>query len=286
MALPILRPARLWIGAALVAAAWIANWTLPGLRTHLLFFPLWAGYAIAVDGLVFRRTGTSLLARSRWRYLSLFLVSAPAWWLFELINWRTQNWFYDGREYFSNLHYFIHASISFSTVMPAVFGTAELLASLSLVRRLGRWRCVAPTDGTLAVLFSLGWTMLALLLWRPDYFFPFVWLSVFFILEPVNARIGGRTLLDYTVRGDWRPVVSLAAGCLVCGFFWEMWNFHSYPKWIYRVPYVGFCHVFEMPILGYLGYIPFSLELFTLYHLAVRFLRGSESGERYILPVE
>ncbi len=286
MALPILRPVRLWIGLTLVAAAWIANWTLPGLRTHILFFPLWAGYAIAVDGLVFRRTGTSLLARSRLKFLGLFLLSAPAWWLFELINWRTQNWFYDGREYFSNLYYFIHASINFSTVMPAVFGTAELIASLSPVRRLERWKRVAPTGGTLAIFFASGWAMLALLLWQPDCFFPFVWLSVFFILEPINARVGGRTLLDYTARGDWRPVVALAGGCLVCGFFWELWNFYSYPKWIYRVPYVGFCHVFEMPILGYLGYIPFSLELFTLYHLVVRFLRGSKSGDRYILPPE
>lgn len=60
--------------------------------------------------------------------------------------------------------------------------------------------------------------------------------------------------------------MGLAVGCLICAFFWEMWNFYSYPRWVYHVPLVGFLHVFEMPLLGYLGYIPFSRELFALYH--------------------
>lgn len=73
-------------------------------------------------------------------------------------------------------------------------------------------------------------------------------------------------LLQYTAQADWRPAMGLAVGCLICAFFWEMWNFYSYPRWVYHVPLVGFLHVFEMPLLGYLGYIPFSRELFALYH--------------------
>ena len=122
-------PPQLWIGLALVTVAWPPNWLLPGLRTQILFFPLWLGYALTVDGLVLLRKGSSLLARS-WRgFVGLFLVSAPAWWLFELINQRTQNWEYVGKEHFSDLAYFVLASISFSTVMPAVFGTAELVGT-------------------------------------------------------------------------------------------------------------------------------------------------------------
>ena len=37
-------------------------------------------------------------------------------------------------------------------------------------------------------------------------------------------------------RGDWRPWMSLWLGGLLCGFFWEMWNLWSFPKWIYHVP--------------------------------------------------
>ena len=37
-----------------------------------------------------------MLTRSPTAYAGLFFVSAPAWWLFELINLRTQNWIYLG----------------------------------------------------------------------------------------------------------------------------------------------------------------------------------------------
>jgi hypothetical protein len=53
-------------------------------------------------------------------------------------------------------------------------------------------------------------------------------------------------------------------GAVICGFFWEMWNYYSYPKWIYHTPGAQFLHVFEMPLLGYGGYVPFALELYAL----------------------
>ena len=61
-------------------------------------------------------------------------------------------------------------------------------------------------------------------------------------------------------RGDWRPVVSAALAALICGFFWEMWNYYSLARWTYSVPLVQRFPVFEMPLLGYAGYLPFGLE--------------------------
>ena len=34
------------------------------------------------------------------------------------------------------------------------------------------------------------------------------------------------------------------------------------------MPFVGFWKVFEMPLLGYLGYIPFAMELYAIYQFA------------------
>ncbi len=45
---------------------------------HLLFFPLWLGYALLVDALVLRRCGTSILARSPKEFALLFAYSTPA----------------------------------------------------------------------------------------------------------------------------------------------------------------------------------------------------------------
>jgi len=266
-------PRHGWIGLVLVIAGWLFNWLLPGLRTHIFFFPMWLGYCLTIDALVYSRKGTSLFTRGAGRYIGLFIISAPAWWLFELINLRTQNWLYEGRQFFSNLEYTIFATLSFSTVIPAVFGTAELITTFKWFDKVKKVPGVLPKTSTLIGYFICGWSMLTLLIIWPRYFFPFVWLSVWFILEPLNAWLKNRSLLNHKTRLHWHSVLALWLGCLICGFFWEMWNFYSYPKWIYDVPFIGFCHVFEMPVLGYLGYLPFSMELFALYHLIMGFFR-------------
>jgi hypothetical protein len=270
-----------WIGLFLISLFWPLNWSLPGLRTHWGFFPLWLGYALTVDALVFHRKGHSLLTRNPTAYAGIFLVSAPAWWLFELINLRTQNWFYLGEEAFTTLQYALLSTLSFSTVMPAVFGTAEWVGSFVWLRRIGPGPAIVPTPAFLRGMFTVGLAMLSLLLLWPNLFFPLVWASVYCLIEPLNVKLGNHSLLDDLSRGDWRPVIALGTGCLICGFFWEMWNFYSYPKWVYRIPFADVLHIFEMPFPGYLGYLPFSLELFALYHLVTGLL--APGGTRHDL---
>src|SRR5678815_2938417 len=67
-------PLHGWLGFSLIILFWILNWTLTGPRTHWGFFPLWLGYCLTIDGLVFWRTGTSLLKRSLPKYIGLFLI--------------------------------------------------------------------------------------------------------------------------------------------------------------------------------------------------------------------
>jgi hypothetical protein len=265
-------PIHGWIGLALAVPFWSLNWGLSGARTHWGFFPMWVGYCLAMDGLVLRRTGTSLLQRSLSRYLGLFLVSAPMWWLFEALNARTQNWVYEGAAQFSRLQYGFWTTLSFTTVLPAVFESAELLASFESIQRLKPGPKIGLSKVSVALFFVSGWIMLALLLALPRVFFPFIWISLYFIFEPINVWLGNRSLADWTRTGDWRPVIALWLGILLTSFFWEMWNFFSYPKWVYHVSWGGWLHVFEMPLLGYGGYLPFSLELYALYHLVTGLL--------------
>ena len=257
-------PARGWTGLALVALFWPLNWFLPGVRTAYLFFPLWLGYILIVDGLVQKRTGTSIWLRSRKDFVLLFVLSAPVWWLFEWINERTENWEYVGSGGFSWLEYHVLCTINFSIVIPAVFETAELVRSFDWVERFGSRRRVPASPGVFVASLLIGIAMLAALLIWPNYFYPFTWGAVVFILEPVNHWLGRPHLLQRLQHGDWRLVTSLSLGALLCGFFWELWNYYSFPKWIYHTPGAEFLHVFEMPMLGYCGYIPFALELYLL----------------------
>ena len=182
------------------------------------------------------------------------------------VNYFTQTWHYVGAEEYSIVRYVVVASWHFSIVIPAVLETAELVGSFGFLRSLQKGPVVPISRPTLSVAIGLGLlALVALVLW-PSYAFPGTWLSLFLLLDPINY-IWGRPSVTATLRrGDWRLAAALAGGALICGWFWEMWNFWAFPKWEYSIPLADFIHVFEMPLLGYGGYLPFGLEVFAVYH--------------------
>ncbi len=276
-----------WIGLIMIAVFWTLIWSMPGYRTDYSFFPLWLGYIITVDALVKYLRGSSLLSRNKVYFVLLFVISIPAWWLFELFNSHLQNWHYLGSDHMSKTGYILLSSLDFSTVIPAIFETAELVASFKWFKKASVNIKIGASISTQLRIFVLGILMLIALLFWPNIFFPLVWLSVYFILEPINVWLNNRHLVSFTSNKDWRPLLTLFTGVLITGFFWETWNYYAYPKWIYSLPYVEFFKVYEMPILGYLGYIPFSLELFAIYHLVMGiFTKDKAKGYLRIHPAE
>jgi len=280
-------PKHGWAGLLLIILFWVLNWSLNGLRTHWGFFPLWLGYAIFVDAIVYSRKGTSLIKRNWKLFITLFFISVPTWWLFELYNLRTQNWFYDGKQYFNNLEYFLLSSLSFSTVMPAVFETSEFAGTFKWINHLNIKKKISPSLRTVLSLAIPGVFILTLIVIFPKVFYPFVWISAFLIIEPINILLKNKSIFDYTTSADWRPIFALAVGCLICGFFWEMWNYNSYPKWKYDLPMVNTFHLFEMPLPGYIGYLVFPFELFAIYNLITGIL-SIKKGREFIqlLPTQ
>ncbi|MCF7668669.1 MAG: hypothetical protein K9N48_02715 [Verrucomicrobia bacterium] len=264
-------PVHGWIGLVMIAVFWYLNWGLSGIRTSYLFFPLWLGYILFIDSLVLYRSGTSILKRKTREFIGLFFLSAPCWWLFEIINKRTQNWEYLGGDRFGDIEYFLLSSLSFSTVIPAVFESAELVSTFKWTSKLaGMGPNIRMSKRLPHAFAATGIVMMALLLTWPRVFYPFVWLSVYFLVESINISTGRRNLVMHLAEGDWRPVIALSLGALLCGFFWELWNFYSYPKWIYHTPGTEFLHIFEMPLLGFLGYLPFAWELYAIRNLVLK----------------
>jgi len=263
-----------WLGLSMVIVFWYINWFLPDLRTHWAFFPLWLGYILLIDGLISWRTGSSPFRRSFWRWLGYFILSAPVWWIFEWINVRVGYWEYVPIENFSEAAYVFYCTINFSVVIPAVFTTAELLSSFMSKRAFQKGVRIGGKPGMSIFLFLLGCLMLFISITWPSIGTPLIWISLFLIIDPLNRWLGYRALLNETSVGNWRSIMLLFASTLLCGFFWELWNFHSLPKWIYHIPYIDFWYIFEMPLIGYLGYLPFGLELYAMYHLLVGVLGG------------
>jgi hypothetical protein len=190
-------------------------------------------------------------------------VSSIFWWFFEYLNRFVQNWHYLGVENFSSGEYIFHASLCFSTVLPAVQSTEEYLGSFSrLAVPLKNWRPAVihnPLPWGWLLLVSAAFCLGAISLY-PDYLFPMLWVAPFLIITAVQVVFRDETLFRDLSGGDWRRIWLPALAALVCGFFWEMWNFKSLTHWEYSVPFVQRFHIFKMPLLGYGGYLPFGLE--------------------------
>jgi hypothetical protein len=93
-----------------------------------------------------------------------------------------------------------------------------------------------------------------------------VWIGWALFLEPINYRRGAASWLRGLERGDASHLAALLAGGLVCGVLWEFWNYWATTRWTYTVPYIPHVKLFEMPVLGYLGFPPFALECYAMYN--------------------
>src|SRR4051812_13603797 len=266
-------PLRLWTGLALAIISWWVAWFGPAPYSEHTFVPLWLGYILAVDRLTVLRAGTSLLARDQRRFASLFIFSIPLWWLFEIAKRYLVNWRHLVPRSYHPIEYALLASLAFSTVMPAIFLTAELLRTFAPGRR---WLRIDPGRAGLVVLAVAGLANLLMSLAFPKIVFPFVWIGLFLALDPINALLGNPSITAQVREGRWDTVLVLFAAGLICGCFWELWNVFSMPKWIYHVPLVDLPKRFEMSILGYGGYLPFALEVFAAWSLLSGLVLGHD----------
>jgi len=255
-----------WAALLWLAAGWALAWTrfswFESFQQHT-FTPLWLGYIVFVNALTMQRAGNCLLMREPMRFAALFPLSALFWWFFEYLNRFVANWRYSGIGDFDALEYTFFATLAFATVLPAVTSTAEWLGTFQrLDAAFARWhplRVPRPKVAAALVLALTTLSLAALGVFR-DYVFPLVWISPVLVIICLQALGGRPTVLAPLAGGDWRRIGSFIAAALVCGFLWEMWNTGSLARWEYNIPFVDRFHLFEMPALGYAGYLPFGIE--------------------------
>ena len=264
-----------WWGVILMLAGWFLAWTRQPwfeiLQEHTFCIP-WAGYILTANALCEKRSGRSLLTDAPGRFAMLFPASAIFWWFFEYLNRFVQNWYYIQASDFSPAGYTLLASMAFSTVLPAVLSTHRLLLTFSLFNsRLIGGPEIRPAFGRMPAVMALlaAAVGLALIGIFPDYLYPLVWFAPLVIIVSLQS-LGDRTTLLTDLRGgDWRLIVPPACAALICGFFWEMWNFYSLTRWAYTVSYVDRYHIFALPLLGYGSYLLFGLECLAIGQLVV-----------------
>lgn len=254
-----------WAGIFLTGTSWVVAWCrfefVGAVQGHT-FTPLWIGYILSVNAVCHWRTGRSLLTHETGFYLALFPVSAVFWWFFEYLNRFVQNWYYVAHTH-DSWSYFWSATLPFSTVLPAVLATDQLIKSSSWPgNKFKNFKSIRIRRPRLfsAVVFCVSALGLSGIGVFPNVLFPLLWVSPLLLLVSLKGLFGERHIFSPVSQGNWVDIVSAGSAALICGFFWEMWNIGSMNKWFYEIPYVHGFEIFEMPLLGYAGYLPFGLE--------------------------
>ena len=235
------------------------------------FTPIaWTGYIAAVDAAVYSLRGKSLLHGRGREFLAATAISAPFWLIFEAYNLRLRNWIYADLPLNPTVRYFGYAW-AFSTIWPAMLETAFLLRAAGLWQK--SYAPLAVPAGLRRLFPRIGAVMLLIPLVAPRaaaaYLFGLVWLGFIFLLDPLNARLGATSLERELALGQRGRLYTLLVSGAVCGIFWEFWNYWSPAKWIYVFPIFPSVKIFEMPVVGYLGFPPFAVEYFCLHVFVV-----------------
>ncbi|MDP4012517.1 MAG: hypothetical protein Q8R00_02830 [Candidatus Nanoarchaeia archaeon] len=244
------------------------------------YFPIvWFGYILVIDALVYMLRSDSYLMNRKKTLFWMFIASAVFWWVFEFINsGGVSNWTYGSDSGVTSginqllptaFIQFIYKAIAFSTVLPAFLETYELIMAVHLFDKfkLRRKHDVGKPLILGMLIFGL-FCLIGPLVW-PKYLFPLVWMSFFFLLDPINYLHKQPSIIGHLKDRKLKIPLTLMLAGLICGFFWEFWNYWAKIKWYYDIPIVGFFKIFEMPILGYGGYLPFALELYAMWYFVV-----------------
>lgn len=245
----------------------------------------WTGYILLVDGIIFSFKGKSFVFFSG--FPVIVLLSICVWWFFEWMNIFISNWHYTGLPELVTryLGYFW----AFGTIVPGVLVTYGLLLFLFRDIRV-EFRSFKVNSKILTLMIVIGFCFLLLpivpfsLLFversaDPELFFWIkwfgnlkyseymafaVWTFGFLILDPINYLMQKPSVIGYIEKGNYKVVVLLSLTGIICGILWETVNWFAESRWFYTVPILGDIKIFEMPVLGYFGFITFVWEIYDI----------------------
>lgn len=280
-------PFWFWVGTVLTLFFWWLMWsrvTLFGTLVYYAFTPLWWGFILMLDGLVYHRNnGRSLLASRPRTFVISALVSVAGWCFFEYFNYFVlSNWYYP----YGHMAALPHVTIvvlfmlAYTTVWPAVLEWVALLYTFP--RFVARYRLGPAIVPPASLMLWGGLALIVLTVFFPYPLFWAMWVGPLSVLTGQLLRKNIWTPLTPMRQGDWSAVMIAALASLGNGLFWEFWNhgsespnpfswivppFPTNPNfWIYDVPYVNVIHPYsEMPLLGYFGYLPFGILVWIFF---------------------
>ena len=245
----------------------------------------WTGYILLIDGIIFSFKGKSFLI-----FQGIFIViilSIVVWWFFEWTNIFLSNWHYVGLT--ENILRYIGYFWAFGTIIPCILLTYGLLLVIFKNVRI-EFKGINVKNKYLTLMISVGilflllpiipfslkfvnrsadielfsWMMVLGDIKISEYMAFAVWTFGFLILDPINYLMQKPSIIGYIEKGNYKVISLLSLSGIICGILWESVNWFATTRWVYTVPILGNIKIFEMPILGYLGFITFAWEIYDI----------------------
>jgi len=268
-------PAYGWIGLGCLA---VSQWLMfHGVEPVATFFtPIaWTCYALIADAAVFAIRSRSRIRDTPAQFAKLALLSIPLWLIFEAYNLRLKNWTYGGGIPLSLPVTWLAYAWAFATIWPGIFLTADLVESFGWWQDSFRPIRFTRATQNASMIAGAALVIVPVILpaWLGAYLFAAVWVGFVFLLDPINLRRGLPSFEADLSAGQTGRFLSFLVSGWVCGWLWEFWNYWASQKWNYTFPIMQGEKIFEMPALGYLGFLPFALECFVMYYFAAGILR-------------
>lgn len=244
---------------------WFLNWA---------YVPLYWGFTFMLDGVVYKRTGgKSIFNNAPQELIGIGVSSVAGWLIFEYLNFFVlEYWYYPFGDLVPDDEFCTYAIFASSALLPLCFEWYSYFNTFpKFVNKYKHGPKVTFGKNLQIILLILAFAGLFLMSFIPTWLCFVIWLSPLIILTVVLDMLGIWTPFTPIKKGNWTPVVFMALTYLLEGFLLEGQNYFSaihengkvitdYPGyWVYNVPFVNDFHVFEMPVVGFYGYLPFGI---------------------------
>jgi len=227
---------------------------------------LWWGIILLLDFYNFRYWKESLIREDAKKfYLIIIPLSAIFWLYYEVVNLFYPQWNYSGIIPGIPMR-IVLSLLSFGTVIPIII---ELLwvfvGPFQTIAVSAMWRTFIQNNKLIIIIMGF---VCATLPFYNTYFYAnqLMWLGPMLMLMPFVAS-SGKDEMEY--RRFW--IYAIVTG-LLSGALWEFLNFWAGGKWQYTI-LPDTLRIFEMPIYGYIGFVPFALSTLALYVYAKNFIK-------------
>lgn len=270
-------PFWFWIGLVIWSVSLFLLWgRFDGMTWYYKYIDiqLWWSFAAMLDGWAYTRNyGDSLMGTRPRELIGIAVASVMGWMIFEYFNFFVnRNWYYPEGSQIPPVEFFCYSMFASTSVFPISFEFYSLFNTFPVFKdKYTQGPKIVLPAWVKTSLFIISFSAMFILYFFPNETFFLVWFAPLIIFALLLSKFEIWTPFTPLKNGNWSPLLLIALSWVASGFFVECWNYFSGSHtdgvlatnntlyWAYSVPFVNVAHLFEMPILGYMGYLPYGV---------------------------